>query len=194
MYFSNWWFALVSGLIWVCAQAFKSGFSIPYSFIVFLNAIPLPFRAGCFGGLSLLCSLRVEIADLRLKFFTSQGKISFPFVTCHGWGVILCLVSPYLCFTFLPQHCPFIPCCGSSVHSNFQVPFRGNYSMCRCRLIVCVWDQLRILLCLHLEPKSLNLFWFVFIYKAFFQHYKSSLLVHFSDQQIDRCLEWHFYL
>lgn len=42
------------------------------------------------------------------------------------------LASLCLCFSFLPQQCPFIHCCGGSVHSLL----RGNYSICSCRFVV----------------------------------------------------------
>lgn len=77
------------------------------------------------------------------KFLHSSGKIisplgSFLTVDCHSWGVLFCFVFPlawpYHCFFYLSWCCPFTLRFGDC-SSSFQVPFRGNYSICSCRFV-----------------------------------------------------------
>lgn len=50
-------FVLVSGSVEFAHEPFNSGFSVPYSFIIFLDIIPVDFQSPVFWGPPLLCKI-----------------------------------------------------------------------------------------------------------------------------------------
>lgn len=101
----------------------KSEFSVPFSFLVFLNVIAIDFQNLLFWGLiSPGQAIRVGVPELELEFLIPQGGsvplLSLPTVTCHGGA--FSLVSLCLRLSLSSQCCPFIFCCGGSVRSIFR--------------------------------------------------------------------------
>lgn len=80
----------------------KSEFSVPFSFLVFLNVIAIDFQNLLFWGLvSPGQAVRVGVPELELEFLIPQGGsvplLSLPTVTCHSGAfslVSLCLRLP----------------------------------------------------------------------------------------------------
>ena len=65
---------MVLGLSEFAHDPFKSGFSIPYSFIVFLGTFPVSFQSQVFGGLSPVQDLGVGVSDVKLESLIIQEK------------------------------------------------------------------------------------------------------------------------
>ena len=67
---------LISGYKESVPQPLKSGFSILYSFVVFLNIIPIDFSKLGFLGAHLSCGgTKVGVPDVELKSLTPQGTV-----------------------------------------------------------------------------------------------------------------------
>lgn len=83
---------LAPGCISECAhKAFKGRFSIPYSFVVLLDVLPISFQSQIFGGLALQCRTqaleymiwRSNPSLFREKFHTFEIPLT---VGCHASG------------------------------------------------------------------------------------------------------------
>ena len=88
-------------------------------------------------GLSLVCRTQ----DLGCFMWNSNpslfSKITLPLWSSQAvdhcnWRVDFPFTSSYLYFSNLSRCCPLL---WRLCLPNFQVPFRGNYSICSCRLV-----------------------------------------------------------
>lgn len=107
------------GWVSVCGP-FKSRFSVPCSFIVFLKVIPIDFQSLVFWGLiivSLVQDLRIWVPDTELRYLWSSGKSPYFWCPSQLWHTIAgvyCLANLcYCCY-------PFTLCCEGSVHWIFR--------------------------------------------------------------------------
>lgn len=90
-------------LVWVSVWwSFKSRFSIPCSFLVFLKVIFIDFQSlVCWGLVYPVQDLRIWVPDMELVPLILWEKFtllkSLPIVTHHSWGLFYSLASLYFC-------------------------------------------------------------------------------------------------
>ena len=99
------------------------------------------------------------IPDVELKSLASQGDnhafVILPDCGSLGRGYCFILGMTMSQFFQLASVISFYPVLWSLCFSTCYLPFRGNYSMCSCRLAVSMGeDEFRIFLAHHLEHNS----------------------------------------
>lgn len=139
-------------------QACSSRFSIPYSSVVLLHVIQV-LCFFMFGGLpSLVKDPRAGMPDVGHKLPSLLKKKFYIFEIPPDCGSYSCGVvfgdSEFL--PLLPNSVwLFYPLLWRLFQRKFSGLFRGNYSICICRLLVSkIGGESTIFLCCHLEPPS----------------------------------------
>lgn len=102
--FSMWCFSTGFWVKWVCTQHFKSRFSFPNSYLVFLDVFPVVFKTKYLGPY-LSCPRSMGLPDVELESLTPQKNVSFLTMECCASRPNLCLFYPSWCCPLLWKLC-----------------------------------------------------------------------------------------
>lgn len=166
------WFPIYVSL---CVSLLWAGFSFNEVLYSFVDIFWFGFQRQVFWRLiSLVLDLRIGMIDVELKSHDCEGNVLHLWDPSWEWNALarvlfFSLVEPHLCFFYNSWCCPFLSILCSF---SFQVPLRGNDSICSCIFIVSMGEgKLRIFLCYHLEITPIRYIWIAFLcqkaYKSF---------------------------